>query len=304
LQPGKPKWANYVKGVIQNFGIPLEHGFNGVIITNVPVGSGLSSSAALEVATLTFLEHFTGKHVESDSKRALICQASEHKFVGMPCGIMDQMISVSGKVDHALLLDCRSLETFQIPFVAGEKDLVVLICNSDVRHELSESEYPTRRKQCSEALELMALKSFRNATEGNLSALQNCDEVLLKRARHVITETKRTQEAAEALRAHNFVKMGELMTKSHTSLRDDFQVSCIELDVLVDAAINCPGVLGSRMTGGGFGGCTVTLLQRSAIANTIATMRENFIRKFNKTAGDRIEFYICTPSAGARRVNL
>ncbi|KAM7346823.1 galactokinase-like [Cochliomyia hominivorax] len=320
-----PKWSNYVKGVIHSFmetvsvtdaaaGVKggnrgnIFIGFNAVIVSNVPVGAGLSSSAAIEVATLTFLEHFTGHKVESDSKRALICQSAEHKFAGMPCGIMDQMISVAGQKDHALMLDCRSLETFQIPFVAGEKDLVVLICNSDVRHELSDSEYPTRRKQCLEALKLMGLKSYRDATEGNLSVLQRndakCEEVLLKRARHVITEIKRTQEAADALKTHDFQKMGELMTKSHVSLRDDFQVSCIELDVLVDAAINSSGVLGSRMTGGGFGGCTVTLLQRSAVDDVVATMRENFIKKFNKTAADGIEFYICTPSQGARKIQL
>ncbi|XP_075156497.1 galactokinase-like isoform X2 [Haematobia irritans] len=307
LQRGqKPKWANYVKGVIHSFmasvGVQVVNGFNAVIVSNVPVGAGLSSSAAIEVATLTFLEHFTGHTVESDSKRALICQAAEHNFVGMPCGIMDQMISVAGQKDAALKLDCRSLETFQIPFVAGEKDLVVLICNSDVRHELSDSEYPTRRKQCLEALKLMGLKSYRDATE----ALQNgkCDEVLLKRARHVITEIKRTEEAAAALERHDFVRMGELMTKSHMSLRDDFQVSCIELDVLVDAAINCSGVLGSRMTGGGFGGCTVTLLQRSAFDDVITTMREDFIKKFNEAVGKNFEFYICTPSQGARKVHL
>ncbi|XP_058978153.1 galactokinase [Musca domestica] len=311
LQPSqKPKWANYVKGVIHSFmasvGVQLANGFRAVIVSNVPVGAGLSSSAAIEVATLTFLEHFTGHAVESDAERALICQKAEHKFVGMPCGIMDQMISVAGQKDFALKLDCRSLETFQIPFVAGEKDLVVLICNSDVRHELSDSEYPTRRKQCSEALKLMGLRSYRHATEGNLSDLKKtkCEEVLVKRARHVITEIKRTQDAAEALKNHDFAKMGELMTKSHMSLRDDFQVSCIELDVLVDAAINCSGVLGSRMTGGGFGGCTVTLLQQSAVDNVITTMREDFIKKFNKDAAKNIEFYICTPSQGARKVHL
>ncbi|KAL9885865.1 galactokinase-like isoform 1-T3 [Glossina fuscipes fuscipes] len=306
----KPKWSNYVKGVIHYFMEDhgeMPFGFNAVIVSNVPVGAGLSSSAAIEVATLTFLEHFTGHKLPNDAKRALICKAAEHNFAEMPCGIMDQTISLCGKKDCALLIDCCSLEMFQIPFVAGEKDLVVLICNSDVRHELSDSEYPTRRKQCLQALNIMALKSYRDATdEGNLSALKanHCDEVLLKRARHVITEIKRAQEAAIALKAHDFKKMGELMTKSHMSLRDDFQVSCPELDVLVDAAINCPGVLGSRMTGGGFGGCTVTLVQRNALDNVITAIYENFIKKFNKNAAERIEFYICTPSEGAKKLSL
>uniref|UniRef100_A0A1B0G514 GHMP kinase C-terminal domain-containing protein n=1 Tax=Glossina morsitans morsitans TaxID=37546 RepID=A0A1B0G514_GLOMM len=150
-------------------------------------------------------------------------------------------------------------------------------------------------------MQLLTLYTFNLITA--LKA-NHCDEVLLKRARHVITEIKRAQEAAIALKAHDFKKMGELMTKSHMSLRDDFQVSCPELDVLVDAAINCPGVLGSRMTGGGFGGCTVTLVQRNALDNVITTIYENFIKKFNKNAAERIEFYICTPSEGAKKLSL
>uniref|UniRef100_W8ARS4 Galactokinase n=1 Tax=Ceratitis capitata TaxID=7213 RepID=W8ARS4_CERCA len=309
LKPELPKWANYVKGVIYNFAVELQlqegqlPGFNAVFASNVPVGGGLSSSAAVEVATLTFMEQLTGKQLENNKKRALVCQAAEHKFAGMPCGIMDQMISVAGQKDHCLLLDCRSLDAFQIPFVGSSKDLVVLICNSGVRHELSASEYPTRRKQCNQALKLMEKTSYRDAKVENLTVLQP-DPILLRRARHVITETKRTQDAAEALNAHDFIKMGALMKESHTSLRDDFEVSCRELDVLVDAAINCSGVLGSRMTGGGFGGCTVTLLQRVAVDDVIATMRTNFTKEFNKDAGDRLEFYMCVPSNGARRVDL
>ncbi|XP_037931542.1 galactokinase-like [Teleopsis dalmanni] len=168
MEPGKTKWANYIKGVIHYYSNKVQ-GFKAVIVSNVPIGSGLSSSASLEVATLTFLEHLTGRKVESNAKRALICQAAEHNYVEMPCGIMDQTISVCGQKNHALLLDCRSLETYQIPFVASEKDLVVLICNSGVRHELSKSEYPKRRAQCMQALELMALKSYRDATESSLS---------------------------------------------------------------------------------------------------------------------------------------
>ncbi|XP_053949689.1 galactokinase-like [Anastrepha ludens] len=308
LKPELPKWANYVKGVIYNFATELKlegqlPGFNAVFASNVPVGGGLSSSAAVEMATLTFMEQLTGKQLESNKKRALVCQAAEHKFAGMPCGIMDQMISIAGQKDHALLLDCRSLDSFQIPFIGGSKDLVVLICNSGVRHELSQSEYPTRRRQCAEALKLMEKMSYRDAKVDNLSVLQS-EPILLRRARHVITETKRTQDAAEALKARDFTKMGALMKESHTSLRDDFEVSCRELDVLVDAAINCSGVLGSRMTGGGFGGCTVTLLQRDAVDDVIATMRTNFNKEFNKDAAERLGFYTCVPSNGARRVDL
>lgn len=298
LKPGKPSWANYIKGVIHSFGKPVP-GFNAVIISNVPVGGGLSSSAALEVSTLIFIEQLCKSPIEKKTDKALICQKAEHTFASMPCGIMDQLISVMGTKSHLLLIDCKSLETLQIPFES--KDLTILICNSNVRHTLSSSEYPKRREECSKALKMMGLKSYRDATEKDLQVLQRAkEEVLLKRARHVITEIKRTHEAAEVLRAHDFKKMGELMKKSHISLRDDFQVSCKELDILVDCAINCPGVLGSRMTGGGFGGCTVTLLQNESVDKVISTMQKAFKTKCN----GRADFYVCTPSDGARSFHL
>jgi len=215
---------------------------------------------------------------------------------------------------NALLIDCKTLETFQIPFEI--KDLVVLICNSNVRHELSDSEYPTRRNQCAKALELMGLKSYRDATIDHLSAFGNDgDYVLLKRARHVITEIKRTLEATEALKNHDFVKMGKLMTESHISLRDDFQVSCTELDILVDSAINCSGVLGSRMTGGGFGGCTVTLLRKECVTNVKEKMQKDFqekcknnndinVHKKKDNCQYKVDFYVCEPSDGARILKI
>ncbi|XP_037038438.1 galactokinase-like isoform X2 [Bradysia coprophila] len=258
VTPGLPRWANYIKGVIHGSAgmVAKVPGFNAVIMTNVPVGGGLSSSAALEMSTLTFLEAL------SPGKSTL-----------------------------------TSLATQQIPF--SSDDLAILICNSNVRHELSDSEYPTRRKQCAEALSLMNLTSFRDAKLDNLSALKNSDEVLIKRARHVITEIQRTYEAAEALKGHNFEQMGKLMTESHLSLRDDFQVSCKELDILVEAANKCSGVLGSRMTGGGFGGCTVTLVRKIAVADVIHAMQTEY-GKYNCTAS----FYVCEPADGARLINL
>ncbi|XP_037038437.1 galactokinase-like isoform X1 [Bradysia coprophila] len=300
VTPGLPRWANYIKGVIHGSAgmVAKVPGFNAVIMTNVPVGGGLSSSAALEMSTLTFLEALSpGKSTLTLTDKALICQKAEHEFAGMPCGIMDQLISVMGKQKHALLIDCQSLATQQIPF--SSDDLAILICNSNVRHELSDSEYPTRRKQCAEALSLMNLTSFRDAKLDNLSALKNSDEVLIKRARHVITEIQRTYEAAEALKGHNFEQMGKLMTESHLSLRDDFQVSCKELDILVEAANKCSGVLGSRMTGGGFGGCTVTLVRKIAVADVIHAMQTEY-GKYNCTAS----FYVCEPADGARLINL
>uniref|UniRef100_A0AAG5CNN5 Galactokinase n=1 Tax=Anopheles atroparvus TaxID=41427 RepID=A0AAG5CNN5_ANOAO len=299
IAKGSPKWLNYVKGVMFHFRKPVP-GFNAVIHTNVPVGSGLSSSAALEVATLTFLERLTGHRVESDAEGAKVCQRAEHTFANVPCGIMDQLIAIGGRADHALLIDCRILATEPIPFQAPH--LAVLICNSNVKHELSSSEYPVRRKQCQQALELMGLDSYRDATLDHLKALQNANEVLVRRARHVITEIQRTTEAAEALKANDFVKMGRLMKESHRSLSEDFEVSCHEVDMLVEATLEAPGVLGSRMTGGGFGGCTVTLLERAALADVVMHVDTLYSRK---TGGKyRARFYHAQAGNGSHPLDL
>lgn len=298
LAPGHPKWVNYMKGVIHNYGFPINEGFNAVVISNVPMGGGLSSSAALEVATLKFLEAHTGKSYSKLTEKALICQKAEHTFCDMPCGIMDQLVSITGKAEHAVLIDCQTLDTTQIPFVS--KTLCILICNSNVKHELSSSEYPTRRSQCAQALQLMGLKSYKDATENHLQVLKKVDQVYLKRARHVITEIKRTCDAAHALKTNNFEKLGKLMSESHQSLRDDFEVSCKELDLLVTIASKSPGVLGSRMTGGGFGGCTVTLVTKADVEIVI----ENMEAEYKKQTGIKADFYICEPSDGARLINL
>ncbi|KAG5680497.1 hypothetical protein PVAND_010004 [Polypedilum vanderplanki] len=292
LVRGLPRWANYVKGVIYNYGFPVT-GFDAVIITNVPLGGGLSSSAALEVATMKFLELITNKKHEKESDKALICQKAEHTFAECPCGIMDQFISVMGKKNHALLIDCQSLTAEHIPFNAS--DLVVLICNSNVKHNLSESEYPTRRNQCTEALKLMGLSSYREVNSLHLEELEksNADEVLKKRARHVIGEIERVKKATEALKKGNFEDFGRLMVESHKSLSSDFEVSCDELDKLVDIAMKCKGVLGSRMTGGGFGGCTVSLVKADEIDNVIKQIDAGY---------NGATFYVCKASDGARDI--
>lgn len=298
LAAGHPKWVNYMKGVIHNYGYPLEQGFNAVIISNVPVGGGLSSSAALEVATLKFMEVATGKTHSKLTDKALICQKAEHTFCDMPCGIMDQLISVTGKKDHAVLIDCQTLDTTLLPFMS--RSLVILICNSNVKHELSSSEYPTRRAQCHQALKLMGLTSYKDAKVEHLQVLKKFDEPYLKRARHVITEIKRTCDAAHALKTQNFEKLGKLMIESHVSLRDDFEVSCKELDILVSIANGCNGVLGSRMTGGGFGGCTVTLVTKIDVENVIRKMNEEYL----EVTAIKPDFFICKPSEGARLIDL
>lgn len=297
IQPaGKPKWANYLKGVIANFKEAPVPGFDVVIVSSVPAGGGLSSSAALEVATYTFLEALTGKKTERLVDKAAACQKSEHQYAGTPCGIMDQFVSVMGHQGHALLIDCRTLESELIPL--DDPNVVILITNSNVKHELTGSEYGLRRKQCEEAARLLGKKSLRDAIEPDLAILEKkgVDKKLIARARHVVTEIKRTEEGAKALQQNNYIRFGKLMVESHISLRDDYEVSCPELDTIVDAAIEVEGVFGSRMTGGGFGGCAVTLLKKEAVDRCINNIK-------NIYSGDPV-FYICKPSAGARQLTM
>ncbi|XP_068120355.1 galactokinase [Hyperolius riggenbachi] len=289
LAPGTPKWANYMKGVIQHYRAGPIPGFNAVVATSVPLGGGLSSSAALEVATYTFLQQLCPDDGD-DVQKALACQKAEHTFPGVPCGIMDQFISVMGKEGNALLIDCRSLEATQFPLT--DPKLSVLITNSNVRHELTGSEYPTRRRQCEETAKALGKETLRDASMEELKAKKgNLSEVCYRRARHVITEIERTAKAARALERGDYHVFGKLMVDSHNSLRDDYEVSCPELDELVAIAMEVPGVYGSRMTGGGFGGCTVTLLETSVADKTKQQIQE----KFRGTP----TFYITKPSPGS-----
>ncbi|XP_064614727.1 galactokinase-like [Liolophura sinensis] len=294
LTASKPAWANYVKGVVANF-IGSLKSFDAVIISSVPVGGGVSSSAALEVATYTFLDQLNPNGPVSLTKKALACQKAEHDFANMPCGIMDQFISLMGKKGHALLIDCRSLESRLVPL--KDPNVVVMVTNSNVRHTLTGSEYPSRRKHCEKAAEILGKKSLREATMADVEAFKDeFDEEMLRRIRHVITEIQRTEQAANALEAGDYNKFGKLMVESHNSLRDDYEVSCSELDELVVAAMEVEGVYGSRMTGGGFGGCTVTLLKKSAVDKAIKHIQNRYSGKET--------FYICPPSDGARIIAL
>ncbi|NWZ82221.1 galactokinase [Poecile atricapillus] len=294
LSPGLPRWANYVKGVIQHYrGGPVP-GFSAVMASDIPLGGGLSSSAALEVATYTFLQQLCPDDGDLVAK-ALACQKAEHSFAGMPCGIMDQFISVMGKEGHALLIDCRSLETVLVPL--SDASLAVLITNSQVRHTLSGSEYPTRRRQCEEAAAALGKASLRDATLAELEeARSRLGDEVFRRARHVIGEIARTAQAAQALQHRDYRTFGRLMVESHNSLRDDYEVSCPELDELVAAALEVDGVYGSRMTGGGFGGCTVTLLEAGAAERAQQHIQE----KYSGTA----TFYLTKPSDGAKALAL
>lgn len=296
LAPGTPKWANYVKGVVANYKGGQVPGFDCVIVSSVPLGGGVSSSASIEVGTYTFLDQLTGSdNGISKNEKALACQKAEHVFAGAPCGIMDQFISIMGECNHALLIDCRSLEGRLVPL--KDPDVVILVTNSNVKHNIEASEYSTRRAQCENGAKIMGLKSLRDATERQLEEHKSqLDDVTYRRARHVIGEIKRTEEAASALENSNYKLFGELMVQSHNSLRDDFEVSCPELDQLVEAAMEVEGVFGSRMTGGGFGGCTVTLLKKEAVPAAL----EHIKKRFSGTP----TFYVCAASQAARGLSI
>ncbi|MGA2684298.1 MAG: galactokinase [Verrucomicrobiota bacterium] len=274
---GAPRWSNYSRGVLAGC---LARGINPggldvLLHSTVPLGGGLSSSAALEVGTATLFEAVTGKKLDPVEK-ALLCQTAEHEFAGVPCGIMDQFISVMGRENHLLLLDCRSRQTELVPM--NDPSVALLIINTNVRHELGSGEYAKRRTQCEAAAKILGVSSLRDADPNSLENAKNkMDEVVYRRARHVIGEIERTLHAAEGIRASNWPTVGNLMYASHASLRDDYEVSCRELDAVVELAEAIGvkgGVYGCRMTGGGFGGCTVALVKAGAvetISKTVAT---------------------------------
>jgi galactokinase len=273
-------WSNYVTGVVSGCcQVPAMRpgGFTAVVASEVPLGGGLSSSASLEVAMATLIEAMTGATLDPKAK-ALLCQRAEHEFAGVPCGIMDQFASVMCRADHLMLLDCSSQRIDQIPFV--DPDVTVLIINSNVKHELVGSEYGERRQQCDRASRALGVASLRNATLDQLeSNRERLSKIEYRRARHAIGEIARTYDAANAAKDCDWPRLGELMHASHESLRDDYEVSCRELDLLVELAQEIGmdgGVFGSRMTGGGFGGCTVSLVQATKVAQVAEYITENY----------------------------
>jgi galactokinase len=277
--PNRGHWSNYVAGVIAGCSKRnlKTKGFDAVIESDVPVGGGLSSSAAIEVATATLIEAMTGAALNPIEK-ALLCQKAEHVYAGVPCGIMDQFASVMCRPDYLMLLDCRSQQIEHIPFL--DPNLTVLIINTNVKHELSGGEYAERRNKCESAAAKLRVASLRDAT---LAQLENSRRQLssteYRRARHAIGEIARTVEAAAAIKAGQWTQVGTLMYASHDSLRDDYEVSCPELDLLVDLARKIGsegGVIGSRMTGGGFGGCTVSLVDSAKVTQVSQQLAEAY----------------------------
>jgi galactokinase len=296
-------WSDYVLGVavtLQQSGHRLR-GANLLVGGGVPIGAGLSSSAAVEVATALALLSLNQEQLPLPEV-AKLCQKSENEFVGARVGIMDQFVSCMGKAGHAFFLDCRSLEFKHVPLPSKVR---LVICNTMVKHALASGSYNTRRTECEAGVKALAhwdpqVRSLRDVSQDLLdSHMQDLPEVVGRRCLHVIRENQRVLDAAEALRGGELVRVGELMRESHRSLRDLYEVSCRELDIMVQAAEGLPGYCGGRMTGGGFGGCTVNLV-RAGDAEEFA--RQIALRYQQKT-GIAPSVYICSAEDGAQALN-
>ena len=301
LQP-KHNWSDYAVGVLDQ----LRHsdgrlsGADILIHGEVPIGAGLSSSAAVEAAVGLAL--LTSNHRPIDRVQlALLCQRAENQFVGTRCGIMDQFVSCNGQRDHALMLDCRSLDYKLLPLARGAR---MVICNTMVKHEHSTGEYNQRRAACEEGVrllrdELPRIRALRDVSPTQLEAhRERLPFIVYRRCRHVVTENERVQRAAAMLESNDLQGFGELMAQSHQSLRDDYEVSSRELDVMVEIAGRQPGVYGARMTGGGFGGCTINLVA----AEHAEMFRQSVAAAYKATTGLGPEIYISPAADGAARV--
>jgi galactokinase len=296
-------WCDYVVGVasvLQGHGHKLA-GANLLVHGEIPVGAGLSSSAAIEVGSALALMNLGGASLPLP-EIAKLCRQAENNFVGARVGIMDQFVSCMGKAGHALLLDCRSLDFKLVPISQGIR---LVVCNTTVKHELANGTYNTRREECDEGVRYFATwdPTVRALRDVSVSLLKqhaaDLPATILKRCTHVIYENQRTIEAAQALADGNLARMGELMAESHRSLRDLYEVSCRELDIMVESAEGLPGFCGGRMTGGGFGGCTVNLVQQQYSSEFAAEISERYRQA---TAIDP-QVYICSTEDGAQAVN-
>lgn len=267
---------------------------------DVPIGSGLSSSAAIEVATACALTANSDLKIDA-RELALLCQRAENEFVGARVGIMDQFVSLFGQAQHTLLLDCRSLEYKLLPLPDNVR---LIICNTMVKHELASSAYNERRAQCEEGVRVLAqvyphVRALRDVTSEQLEAHRGeLPEVIYRRCRHVVTENARVLEAGEALESDDLKRFGRLMAASHVSLRDDYEVSSDELDLMVELAQQIDGVYGARMTGGGFGGSTVNLVREEKADEFRARVAEGY----DRVTGLKPEIYVCSAGNGAEEV--
>jgi galactokinase len=299
--PPRKHWSDFVRGVaavLQSRGVRLT-GANLIIQGQVPIGAGLSSSASLEIATgLALLASSRAEVPPLDLVK--IAQRAEHQYVGTLCGIMDQFIAVFATSGHALMLDCRSLQS-QSLLVPDDAKLV--ICNSMVKHELASGEYNRRRAECEAGVKVFqrsksTVQALRDVGLADLEKHRaELSDVVYRRCRHVISENQRVLDAAESLRAGDLHRFGQLMYESHRSLQTDYEVSSTELDLLVDIATSCEGVYGSRMTGGGFGGCTITL----ARSHSVEAFREKITQTYKEKTGITADLYVCSAAQGAGR---
>jgi len=298
-------WADYPKGVIHEYQKLGEYvsGFDAVVYGDIPLGAGLSSSAAFEVATAYLLAKLNRIEIEPE-EMARLCQRAENLYVGVNCGIMDQFIAVLGKRGHALFLDCRDL-SFQYASIPTD-EVSVVVCDSGVRRGLSDSEYNLRRSQCEQGAKRLATvlpgaKALRDISLEQFEEHQGLlPDGMRKMCRHVISENWRVKEAVVALRRGDVVRFGQLMNLSHQSLRDEFQVSCRELDLLVEIARSVDGVLGARLTGAGFGGCTVNLVRKRSAQLLAQTVEE----KYEAETGIKPAVYPCQIEDGVRETSI
>jgi len=294
-------WSDYPRGVayvLEQEGHRLS-GANALLHSDVPVGAGLSSSAALEVTTGYALLDCSGIPIDQ-LRLAVACQRAENEFVGMRCGLMDQFTACFAEAGRALRLDCRSLEFDHHSLPVGVK---VVVCNTMVKHELAASEYNQRRAECEEGVRLLArwlprVRSLRDVTLSELESCQNqLPDTIFKRCRHVVSENARVLAATVALELRDSSTFGKLMDESHRSLRDDYEVSSAELDLFVELAHECSGVYGARMTGGGFGGCTVNLVDEG----NVEEFRNSVASGYANATGVEPETYVCSPGQGVER---
>jgi galactokinase len=301
-RPRAGSWTDYVCGVAMSLsqaGFPTE-GASLLIHGDVPIGAGLSSSAALEVAIAFALLTSSRRQVDL-SQLAAICQRAENDYVGARCGIMDQFIACHGRTDHALMLDCRSLEYKYLPV---PPELSLVICNSMVKHSVAGREYNQRRAECEEGVRLLRqwlpnVRALRDVIPQQFRAYSDrLPATIRKRCQHVVSENARVLEAASALTSGKRARLGELMHASHVSLRDDFEVSCPELDAMVELALAQSGVVGARMTGGGFGGCTVNLVRNAHVPDFRSAVEAGYEKHFGVTP----DIYDTSASAGVHQV--
>jgi galactokinase len=299
------EWVNYPLGVIDEFrktGVVISEGMELLFSGNIPDGAGLSSSASIETVTAAFINEKYG-HSKLDRKEmALLCQRAENNFVGVNCGIMDQFAAIMGKKDHAIFLNCDNLDYELVPLaIAGYK---LVISNTNRKRKLTDSKYNERRGECDLAVAyLNKIRPLKNLGELTLSEFDRLtgnipDSTVIKRARHVVSEDQRCVDAVEALKSNDISKFGSLMNSSHDSLRYDYEVTGLELDTLVDEARKIEGVLGSRMTGAGFGGCTVSLVNEDSVGKFIADVSSGYLEK----TGLGADFYVADVGDGTKKL--